>query len=327
MIRVIGGDPHRLSGLGPSKVVHVRVIEQKGNAVVIEMNGIRMNARMDEGLPQNFLAFIENTGNTVQLKLLKNVQSSEGFKQLTRQKLVEKIESFFLSNNIPFSQSLLKMALRFTESGLKLDKTLLNTLHRISLSLGEDFAAFLINLASQGIELNRELIHFFYQFRNTLRKLLKDKGSEASTDSQEDRPHPSDLLIGLMSSLFDTRYDAKLRECDQGELLIQVVRRDEEGIQRFYIDISLNDEDKLLIVIDWGETLLKANVLMSQELYNGIITELNIKKDTLLDKIRNITRDKELTLDFHPMERDIHLFELDNTITRSGFASNLDIFV
>ncbi len=324
MIRVIDGDPHRLNALRPSKVVHVKVLEQKGNDAVIELNGLKMNAKMDQGLPPNFLAFVENIEGNFQLKVLSNVKNSESFLQLNREQLLEKIEAFFLENHLPFSSSLLKIALRFTEAGLRLDRNMLNLVHRLFLKHGEAFSSFLINLASRGIDLNQENIHFFYQWNKVLSVLLKKSQdlTESDKSRQEDE---SDTLIGFLGHLFGVKYDARLLGRDEQAPLVQIVKKEENGTQRFYIDVS--GQDHFLLVIDWSKDSVDISVLLGKSLYDSIHNRIEENQPRLTGSLRKQYPERQVIVGFHVLERDIHLFELDNTAAKQGLASNLDIFV
>lgn len=323
MLRLIDGDPRRLQTLSPSKVVHIKVIEQQGTKAVIELNGVRMQATMEQGLPGSFLAFVEETDGIFHLKPLSRVKHSPGFQELNRLQLLEKIEAFFMEHNLPFSPGLLRIALHFTENGLKLDKTLLNFFYRISIQAGEGEALFLIYILSRGADLDREDVQFLLHLKQVLRMLLSDEEKTPSVESGGRKS--TDLIKEFLAGIFQIRYDARLMKRDGQEYLVQVMDSSQDDQKRYFFDIS--QDFTLLLTIDWSDEACDISVYVEQSLYAGIKDGLYKNRNQLVHSVTALVPGRQVTLQFFSTDRSMNLFELENTLPRSGNASNLDVFV
>lgn len=280
MIELSRAAAKNLQTIESDKIVFVKVIERSGNKARIEINGISMEAEVETETPSHFLALIEkNTGpagDSVRLRLLGSFKRSSEFAEFQQKQTVESIRTFFMQNGIAMTEGQIKLAVRFLQSGLKLDKEWLRLANMANLRFGDSAAEILLFMAHNGIAPAEEFIDFFFGLRALLRENLKrlKEAKERGAVPAKEEVRSANELIGWLKGLYGGSYEAKLIDWNGRNVLVQSRKEERGDAKRYYFDVSDAILGGMLIVADEREGRLTTSVFLNEALYRSVENRL-----------------------------------------------------
>lgn len=320
MIQLISAHTKQLLGIEAEKIVNVKVVERKGGTAIVDINGTKIEARLETETPDNFLAFVEKQKDGIKLRILSSFKNTEQFSDVSKQKLLSAVKMFFLNNNIMFTESYLQAALKLYYAGLKLDKKLLMLVHQALLKYGGSFTNALVDLLSNGLVGDSEFLELFFYLKELYKKLLKNNwavlrdGGIDSAESFEDEAKAKlfSNLLSLFSAILHSDYNSYLFRYGDKELLVQSKIKKDGKHTRYYFDISGEGVGGLLIRVDNLDYGYNIVVSTDKETYTVLEPILVDKRDDLKRKLNRIITTKQIEISFNGNYEDFAFFRNEN---------------
>lgn len=319
----------QLKSIDTDKIVFVKVIEQHGNKANIEINGISIEAAIETEIPPHFLAYIEKNGSEIRLRVLSSFKQSADFKVFQEKRIAESIRLFFLQNGISFSENQLRLALRYVQAGLKLDKEWLRLTNMAELNYGANAGKTLIFLAKQGLPPDDDFLDFFFGLKKILRegmlRIGKQDPSQPNDTSQETQALKN--ILGFMQGLYGQSYSFSLTRFQEREVLVQSRKEKKDDTTRYYFDLSDPNLGSFLIIIDATDQVYDTTVYLDGDLIRRIDdTETNTIRDLTI-AIAGINPEKQFNIRFAEKSDDFRFYLPEFSGEKGNEWGNLDISI
>jgi hypothetical protein len=334
MIYLVGGNLNQFSGVNYEKIVNVNVIKQDGNSALIEINGIKTEAKLEAETPSSFLAFVEKTDDGIRLRVLSSFKGSKEFGEFAKNKLMETIKIFFMNNNIIFNRDNLEIATMLYQAGIKLDKSLIAIIGRALSQYGFEFASTLISLMKSGVALDNLFAEFLYNLLSVFRRLLKSRKSvikdggisETGNFADDKEKTLFENLIGFFGNIFKSPYEAKFMAYKEKEFLVQAREINNDDRIRYFFDISSKETGKIFVTADKRDYEYSITVFINKDLYKEINEDINKNLQGFRDKLNGISVERRITIRFKELEDEYAFYKTGEIPTISGNIGGLDIF-
>jgi hypothetical protein len=316
----------QLKSIETDKIVFVKVIEQQGNKANIEINGVSIEATIETEIPPHFLAVIEKNGADIRLRLLSSFKQSADFNAFQEKHIADNARLFFLQNGISFGENLLRLALRYVQAGLKLDKEWLRLTNMAELNFGPNAGKILIFLAKHGLPPDDDFVDFFFGLKKIIRegmlRLRKRDGSQPQDVSQETRAMKN--VLGFMQGLYGTSYSFSLTRFQEREVLVQSRKESGNDATRYYFDLSEPEIGSFLIVVDDVESVYDTTVWLDA----GLLHKVDKKGiEDLTRKISAVELTKRFNVHFKEKSDDFRFYLPELSGDANLEWGNLDISI
>ncbi|OHD54946.1 MAG: hypothetical protein A2Y33_03050 [Spirochaetes bacterium GWF1_51_8] len=322
MIRLIDSKAWETRGLPAERIVNVRVIEQNGERASAEINGIRVDAKIEGDVPASFLAFAERTPEGMKLRVLSGIKESPLFAHIARDKLLDNLRVFLLQNGFPLDERHLNMSLLLSERGLRLSRENLKALLMASARYGDGFAETIAGLMAKGIVPDEDFPEFFFRIRDILREMMKH--GEPPADGQKSA---ADTLKEFLGFIAGGGYKARLIEHNGKSLTVQSRVVDRNGRKRFYFDLSSENTGALFITADLSEEGYRITVYIGRGLFTAIKDKIETESAGFYRTLREKLPEFRFAVSYMETEDDFMFFRAEGDGEDRKIIPELDIFI
>jgi hypothetical protein len=324
MIRLIDAKSWDVRGLPSERIVNVRVIEQNGERAITDINGMRVEAKIEGQIPQSFLAFVERTPDGMRLRVLSGIKDSPLFSHIARDKLLDNLRIFLLQNGFPLEERHLNTALLLTERGIRLSRDNFKLLLTAEARYGGKFAEIVAGMMGKGIAADEDFPDFLFRLRDIWRGILD---ADLPGADQEIAKDTADKLKAFFSAVYGERYDAKLMKQGERNLLVQSRIRVKNDVRRYIFDISDSETGSLTVAAESGHEGYRITVYINRELYSRIGGRLDVSGTEFYDSLRKKLPLFGFSLFFRETSDEFLFYRADEEEGNTPRLPDLDIFV
>ncbi|NPV01347.1 MAG: hypothetical protein HPY53_08185 [Brevinematales bacterium] len=324
MIRLIDAKIAEVRGLPSERIVNVRVIEQNGERAITDINGQRVEAKIEGQIPRSFLAFVERSPDGMKLRVLSGIKDSPLFTHIARDRLLNNLRIFLLQNGFPLEERHLNTALLLTERGIRLARENFKLLLMAGARYGDKFAETVADFMGKGVAADEGFPEFLFRLRDILREIL-DTGLPPEDKAAAN--DAADKLKAFFSAVYGEKYDARMVRQGGRELLVQSRVKVKNDIRRYIFDISDNETGNLTVAAESGNEGYRITVYINKELYGRIGGKLDNEGNTFYEGLRKKLPHFGFALFFRETSDEFLFYRADENEEGSAHIPDLDIFV
>jgi len=269
-IRLLNTDSALISKLEPDKIVNVKILKREAGTAIIELNGIKTKASIDVKVPDNFFAFVEPSPEQdgqriVKLRILSPLVRTRYFIAKREYNLLQSFKSVLMGFSLPLNEDFFKASRIIYDSGLKLDKKVIKTVHLALIKYGEKFAELIAGFIRKGLDIDDEFVDFFFNYKKLLRHLLRYMEMQKE-ETPADLPRVLQDLFRFYFSPDSSYCISLIDKGNKGEgLPFQWRKENLFDRERYYFDFSNEKTGSFIMIMDDFETFCKIDVFLDRE--------------------------------------------------------------
>lgn len=336
-IQLIGKQGIPSLKLQNEKIVYVRIVERKENKATIEINGQKLEARLEADTPENFLALVENSPsekdkNTIILRIISAATNKQILKEIQEQNISKIIKDFFIENNLPLREDLIKIAIKMYLEGIKLSREWIKFLNIASMKYGESFANIIFQFLKSNLNIDLSFPEFFFYYRNILKKLL-DNALNAK-EKREGENYGKDI-IPILKNLFsiyfgkESLYNISFLDFEKETIIIQSRKEKKKNGERYYFDCSSRELGNILLIIDIEDNYYDIKLYIEDFLYKEIANKFEERVEEKSKEISKMIQNKSVFISLNRLANPLIFWERskeDDSIEKN-IMCNIDISV
>jgi len=282
-----------------NRIVLVKVLNQDGKNALIEVNGDRLNAKVESELPPSFFAYVLKNGNKINLKILENLNSVRLFKE----KEVELIKDFIVSNSLPLIEENIDIVMKIIKNSIPLKIENFELL-KYSLLRYKEIPTFLVELLKKGKKIDKDFIDIVVNFKEVLKKFVKKdiflKNMDSITSENEKNIRELLLFMDFLDKIFERNLDIKFsfRRFDEEDVFIISKIEEKKGKKYIYFDFSSEEIKNFFVSIEIDKIELALSVYLDEELIISFEKEISSKKEEIEKRLKNYYSEKNIHVRF-----------------------------